>query len=208
MVGKIITAIASGASIVSLAFIPNLPSLGKWLLVIVGITCILYLIYQAIVAGRINETVCHSANDIQDKMKSIIKMQGKVCILSRDLSWLNGEIESALKDKASSVLIFAEAATPATRRLAQSGVKVKYYGNLGFSPNSRFTVIRYNRDDPQVAIANTRNTIRKSAGMQHTIYMTDGSNPDKRDAWLNTMALDMITLFDKIATEAPDSATN
>ncbi len=208
MTGKIITAIASGASIISLAFIPNLPIWGKWLFVIVGIFCITYLIYQAIVAGRINETICHSVGDIQDKMKSIIKMQGKICILSRDLSWLNDEIANALKEKASSVLIFAEAETPDTKSLSQSGVKVKYYGKIGFSPNSRFTVIRYNRESRQVAIANTKNTIRKGSSMQHTIYMTGGNSPDKRDAWLNSMALDMIKLFDKISEEASDGEAN
>lgn len=200
---EIISAIASGASILSLAFLPELPQLARFLIGILGIACIIFLIKLAFSEKQINETVCHTNEEIRQKMKDIIKIQGKICILSRDLSWIDDDILGVLAGKRDSVLVFAEVENEITRKLVKVGVRVKYYGDTGFTPVTRFTVIRYNRDDRQVAIANTRNTIHsRSNFITHTIYMTSGLHEDRKDRWLNSLAFDMIMLFEKVSKEA------
>lgn len=205
MIKEVISAVATGASLVSLLSFTGLQSWARLLIMLAGIGSTCFLIYSIIKANQINEVVCESNEEIQSKMKEIIKMQGKICILSRDLSWMNSDIVTTIKGKASSVLIFAENPTKETRELQEAGVRVKYYGYTGFTPKTRFTVVRYNKEDRQVAIANTRNAIRRKSTMKHTIYMTEGNSADKRDLWINSLALDMINLFECAIREDNDA---
>lgn len=128
-------------------------------------------------------------------MRKLIKTQGKVCIVSRDLSWVDSSIEVILKKKGNSLLIFAEKESDLTKRLITNGVNVKYYGDLEYEPKTRFTVLRYNRLNPQVAISNTTNTMRKKDSFKHTIYETNPAN--QLDSWINSLAIDLIELLNK-----------
>lgn len=136
-------------------------------------------------------------------MKELIKSQGKVCIMSRDLSWVDRDIEKCILEKKNSIKFFVENEIALTKRLQANGVQVKYYGHLGFEPKTRFTVIRYNRANPQVAIANTQNSIRKKHKYKHVIYETSDS-ACKQDKWINSLAVDMVTLCD-IVFEGSDN---
>lgn len=157
--------------------------------VLVDIALIVYNISKE---EQINELICESDEEIKSAMKKIIKMQGKVCIMSRDLSWVDAEVEACISFKSASMLIFAEKETELTERLKKCGVDLRYYGALGFEPKTRFTIIRYNANNPQVAIANTRNLIRKKGKFKHTIYQT--TNESRIDEWINSLAVDMVTL--------------
>lgn len=114
MIKEVISAVATGASLVSLLSFTGLQSWARLLIMLAGIGSTCFLIYSIIKANQINEVVCESNEEIQSKMKEIIKMQGKICILSRDLSWMNSDILTTIKGKASSVLIFAENPTKET----------------------------------------------------------------------------------------------
>lgn len=119
-------------------------------------------------------------------------MQGKICIMSRDLSWVDCEVRACIVSKAPNVLIFLEKETNLTNELRDNGVEIMCYGMWNFEPKTRFTIIRYNTNNPQVAIANTQNSIRKKGKIRHTIYQTQRNNGT--DEWINSLAIDMIQL--------------
>lgn len=104
------------------------------------------------------------------------------------------------RSKKGSVLIFAQSENETTKTLVSRGVKVKYYDELGFKPKTRFTIIRYNKNDPQVAIANMENNIRKKNKFKHIIYQTS-SNGTRQDEWINSLAVDMVQLCNVVCKE-------
>lgn len=201
---NIISAIGTVASILSLAFIPELLLLPwiKYFLIIVGMLCLavlLFGIYKEKKNMQINEIICTNDDQIKEEMQNLIKMQGKICIMSRDLTWVDEKITKCIINKKNSILIFAEHETDLTKKLEKAGVDIRYYGKTGFIPITRFTVVRYNKSDRQVAIANTKNILRKKNKMEHTIYMTNENTNDKRDSWLSSLAYDMISLCEKVS---------
>lgn len=201
-IANVISAIGTAASILSLAFISELLPEIKYFLIIVGMLCLallLFSIYKEKKNVQTNEIICTNNDQIKEEMKNLIKMQGRICIMSRDLTWVDDRIRKCIIEKKSSILIFAEHKTDLTNKLEEIGVDIRYYGKTGFIPNTRFTVIRYNKSDRQVAIANTKNTLRKKNRMEHTIYMTNENTNDKRDSWITSLAYDMISLCEKVA---------
>ncbi|MEG1567869.1 MAG: hypothetical protein RR347_09315 [Anaerovoracaceae bacterium] len=192
-IAPLIWALASVASISSLAFIESFSLITKIFFVALAFFALFILFMQAHIQNQVNCRECHCDAEIKAAMKDIIKSQGKVCIMSRDLSWIDENIEKCILSKKNSILIFAEKATGNAKNLEEKGVDVKYYGKLGFEPKTRFTVIRYNKLNPQVAIANTQDTIRKKNKFTHIIYQTVKDGPEQ-DQWINSMAIDMISL--------------
>ncbi len=163
-----------------------------FMLIISIVIELLFLYFNLRREENINEVVCESDEDIKATMKQVIKTQGKICIMSRDLSWVDPEMELCITSKSSSMLIFAEKSTELTKRLSDNGVEIKYYGKWKFEPKTRFTIIRYNTRNEQVVIANTQNSINKKGKIKHTIYQTKKGN--KTDEWINSLAIDMIDL--------------
>ena len=94
-----ILSISSAASILGLALGPGLPTWVRIIITVFGIVCLVFLIISEIKADRINEITCQSEDEIRSAMIKIIKSQGKVCIMSRDLSWVNPEVSDCLKKK-------------------------------------------------------------------------------------------------------------
>ena len=127
--------------------------------------------------------------------------------MSRDLSWVTPEITACLETKKGSTLIFAQSENEITQLLTNRGIKVKYYGALNFEPKTRFTIIRYNKNDPQVAIANIQNSIRKKNKFKHIIYQTSaGGSP--HDEWINSLAVDMVHLCNAVCKENDNAQKN
>lgn len=189
----IITAAGTTISILSPAYSGFVP---KWLIpmsVAIGLICFAYLVYDEIKSNAKNECVCRSERDIERAMMGIIKSQGKICIMSRDLSWVTPQISACLEAKRDNTLIFAQSENETTRTLASRGVNVKYYGELDFEPNTRFTIIRYNKNDAQVAIANVENSVRRNTRFKHVIYQTSARG-STQDEWINSLARDMVNL--------------
>lgn len=173
-----------------------------FIFVITLLADIILIIYYVSQKESDNKLVCESDDEIKEAMKKIIKMQGKICVMSRDLSWVDCEVEACILSKAPSVLIFAEKETSLTQKLQEKGVDIRYYGDLNFEPKTRFTVIRYNTNSPQVAIANTQNSIRKKGKIRHTIYQTQKNNGT--DEWINSLAIDMIQLCKSVCKGKTD----
>lgn len=203
----IISEIGSFASIISLALMPSLAMWIRILIGFIGAACLGYMVYTRIQSNKENEILCFSPEEIKDNMKKLVKTQGKVCVMSRDLSWVDSEIEACIVEKKTSVLIFAQKSTELTKRLIEKGVDVRYYGKWNFEPRTRFTVVRYNRENPQVAIAFSQDSVRKKERTVHRIYETVG-NGCKQDKWINSLALDMITLCGLISEGESDDETH
>lgn len=196
---RVLVALGTVGSIVSLCFLFTLSLWGKVIVMVIGLGCFAYLIIDDYKSQKSNEKICKSDKEIKDTMQALIKTQGKICIVSRDLSWVDEDIEQSIIKKGNNIRIFAEHEIELTKRLENSGVEMRYYGALGFNPISRFTVIRYNRDTRQVAIANTQNSIHRNRhSFEHIIYET-GENNCKQDKWINSLAMDIIELCE-IAT--------
>ena len=197
----LVLAICSGLSIIGLAFSEILPVWVRVSLVLLGVFCTIVLIKDSYIKNQTDERVCHNSEEIKACMKDIIKAQGKICIMSRDLSWVDEEIEFQLysKGKHKSVIIFAENETDLTKRLSTNGVKIMYYGHLNFEPKLRFSVIRYNSNNPQVIISDPQNSIRKGGKIKHVIYE---SGDNRQDRWLASLALDLITLCQEVFESA------
>lgn len=193
MLKKVFISIASAASILSLALTNSIPSWLQYIIAAFGIGCLVYLLFLDYLRGRDNLIVCKSEQQTRDCLKDWIKQPGKVCIMTRDLSWVDAGTEECLIKKSNSVLIFAQGETELTSRLTAKGVDIRFYDDTGFEPQTRFTVIRYNKTDRQIAIANTRNTIRKKNNYRHTIYQTS-THGDLKDMWIMSLATDLIDM--------------
>ena len=204
---QIITAAGTAISIISLGFSSYMPTLLTGIIVVAGLVCFFILLYDEIKNNTHNERICKSKEAEEDAMKDIINSQGKICIMSRDLSWVTPEILACLEAKKTSTLIFAQSENDITKLLIARGVAVKYYGDLGFEPKTRFTIIRYNKNDPQVAIANIQNSIRKRNKFEHIIYQTSASG-SRQDEWINSLAVDMVQLCNLVCKENSDAQEN
>lgn len=192
----IITSIGTVASIISLTALPGIPLWGKIIICVIGIVSFAFLLIDHYRGAQVNEIKCKNDSEIKESMKRIIKSQGKICIMSRDLSWVDDDIKKCFKEKGSSLLIFVQKENKDTREIASYGAEIQYYNALGWEPKTRFTVIRYNRDHPQVAIANTQDTIRRRNKFVHTIYETSQNNC-KQDDFIASLAMDLISLCKK-----------
>jgi len=204
---RIIISIANAASIASLAFTSTIPIPFRIIIGFIGIACLAYLLYIEFKENTLNERICTSEEEIKTAMKEIIKTQGKICVVSRDLTWVDNEVAACISAKKSSIIIFAEKENPTTQKLKAEGIKIKFYGHLGFEPKTRFTIIRYNSINPQVAIADTQHSIRKKKKFKHTIYETV-SNGSKQDKWINSLALDMMNLFNVVCEDDYNAKEN
>lgn len=192
---RILVELGTVASIISLCFLFEPSSIEKAIIMVIGLGCFAFLIADDYWRQRCNEKTCKSKEEIKKTMLDLIRTDGRTCMVSRDLSWVDSEVEQALIGKGENLRIFVERETELTKRLANNDVQMGYYGGTGFKPNSRFTVIRYNKNTRQVAIANTQNSIRKKHKFKHVIYET-GGNDCKQDTWIDSLAMDIIELCD------------
>lgn len=185
------TTLATLSSIIALALVKEVPLVLRIVLLVIGLLGTIDQIREDYKNNHENVKICTSQQQIEDAMTQLVKSQGKICIMSRDLSWVNPTIKATMKKKKDSLRVFAQKESELTHELIESGVEVHYYKDYGFEPKTRFTIIRYNRADPQVAIARTTSSVRKK-GIEHKIYQTRGNN--MQDEFICSLALDLMEL--------------
>ena len=114
-------------------------------------------------------------------MKQWIKTDGVVKIFSRDLSWVDDEMIGILQSKGSDLYIYVEKKNETVNRIHMINPQMHcfYYEEMGFVPSSRFTVIRANKDDKQIAIAIKEHKGYKEK-FKHEIYISRDSLIDKK----------------------------
>ena len=188
---RYIETIAMLASIIALALIKELPLFVRIVVLVISVLAGVNLFYEDYKKNHENTRLCRNQTEIEEAMKEIVKSQGKTCIMSRDLSWVSPEIKEIIKKKKGNVRVFAQAESDLTKELISSGVEVYYYGGFEFEPKTRFTIIRYNRLDPQVAIAETSSAVKKK-WFKHNIYET--RNDSMQDRFICSLSLDLMEM--------------
>ena len=179
------------ASIIALALIKEIPLFLRVVILVISLLAGIKMFFEDYKKNNENIRICSNQAEIEDAMREIVRAQGKTCIMSRDLSWVTPEIKKILKRKKGNVRIFAQAESDLTIELISCGVEVYYYGVFEFEPKTRFTIIRYNRLDPQVAIAETSSVVRRR-GFQHKIYET--RNDNMQDRFICSLSIDLMEM--------------
>lgn len=95
----IIEAAGTALSIISLAFSSLMSTWLTVFIVIIGLSCFIFLVYEDIKSNTYNERICTSNEAIEEAMNEIINSQGNICIMSRDLSWITPQITACLEAK-------------------------------------------------------------------------------------------------------------
>lgn len=179
------------ASIIALALIKEMPLFFRIVVLVISVLAGIKLFCEDYKKNHENTRLCRNQAEIEDAMKEIVRAQGKTCIMSRDLSWVSPEIKEIIKKKKGNVRVFAQAESDLTKELIASGVEVYYYGRFEFEPKTRFTIIRYNRLDPQVAIAETSSAVKKK-WFKHKIYET--RNDSMQDRFICSLSIDLMEM--------------
>ena len=92
-------------------------------------------------------------------MRKWISNRGVTAIFTRDMSWANNdtEVKKILFNKAQNneLIIVTPKVTKLSGNLKKKGAGVFVYKNLAINPQSRFTIIRYGRQDSAIAVGKT-----------------------------------------------------
>lgn len=175
---ELIGFIGSFASIVSLFFLEEKWCIAKSIMFV--LLLMLFFISTYSLFFRRDTLLCKTEEEINSFMKKWINTNGVVKILSRDLTWVDKKILKILSKKGKDLYLYVEKENDKTREILQENPEcnIFYYGNIGFVPKSRFTIIHANKDEKQIAIA-----IKEKAGykkLEHEIYISKDRQMDKK----------------------------
>ncbi len=124
------------------------------------------------VAGR--PITLESDRAIRDYMYQWISRGTRVLIFSHDLTWVNDEeMRDLLRGKArrGELSICLRERIPISNELSDLGARIFTYGELKYTPASRFTIINHGRYDAHVAIG------RGSKGEHIVREIASGQDP-------------------------------
>jgi hypothetical protein len=96
-----------------------------------------------------------SSDQIQNYMYDWVSQTGRVVIFTRDMSWVNETIKRKLieKSKESELIVCMPKANALAGELQSYGARiVEYNRHLTYTPESRFTIVRFGRSDARIAI--------------------------------------------------------
>lgn len=107
-----------------------------------------------------------SESEIRKFMLDWISREGRVAVYTRDMSWAQNDegVRQVLRTKAAAneLTVCLPSKISLTDDLEAHGATIYAYGPIAYGPVSRFTIIRQDREDAEVAIG------RRIAGL-HTI---------------------------------------
>lgn len=150
-------------------------SIYQVILLTISIIGIAFMIFWDIYSYVKSKPKIYRTNkEIDRYMYNWIDQRGRVLIFTRDMSWATSrEIKQLLMDKASrnELEICLPEPTPLTKELTQAGAEVHTYESFKDSPYSRFTIIRYGKDDARIAIG------RNVDGLHRIDEYSYGSDP-------------------------------
>ncbi len=195
LIGQIASAIGVFCSIISLLTFSKTPIWVKIIIAVVAIFCLSAMLILGIKNNMKNNIICDSEEKIKVEMKKMLQEQGKIVVMSRSLGWVDDEILVATGRKKDRLIVYAEKENAITKKLKDQGVTVRLYGRTGFIPKTRYTIIRYGRNDAQVNVAETHSRIRLHR-FQHIIHQT--SSDEEYDGYIVSLAIDMVNLMEKV----------
>jgi hypothetical protein len=194
-VAKIIGVLSSVLSLVSFFYVQEYAGL-RWIFLISGVCCTIIILSLDKEKGPIK---CSNEEKNIEYMCNWISTDGEVVVFSRNLSWVKDDkVAAVLKSKGNELSICAENDSKLLSEFRKAGVNVYLYGELGFKPVSRFTIIRANKSGKQIAIAQFENRHNKDF---RYIYETRNIYPNFQEQCLLEIAKDLFNLvkltFDK-----------
>jgi hypothetical protein len=110
---------------------------------------------------------------IRRYMINWLRSGGRAVIFTRDMTWVDATVREILLNKARNheLTIFIEHPLPIAAELAQAGAEVISYGDLGVVPQSRYTIIDFEKHGARVAVGG-------AVGNRHVIQeFRDGEHP-------------------------------
>jgi hypothetical protein len=117
-----------------------------------------------------------SDREIRDYMYRWLSRGTRVMIFSHDLTWVNDEeMRDLLRGKArrGELSVCLKECIPFSNEVSSLGAKVFTYGELNYTPASRFTIINHGRYDAHVAIGRGRkgeHIVREIASGQDPLF--------------------------------------
>lgn len=188
---ELISLIGSIASIVSLFWAG-----GEWNPGKIALAISIAVVAVAAAVGLIfnRETkICKNEKEINDFMKHWIQTDGVVKVFSRDLSWVDDDMLGIIRKKGGDLYFYVQSKNRAVEAIRQvnPGCRIYYYGDYGFEPISRYTVIHANRDTRQIAVALQEKKGFKN--MRHEIYISEDSAYDKK---MLGLAMDLMSCIE------------
>lgn len=151
--------------------------LGHWIAILVFGVLAFSLLYREIRDQLSVRTKTFSSDrGIKNYMCKWISSPGRTVVFSRDLSWgSEGKTREILlrKSKRSELTIFLEAPTPLSDELKKAGANIQVYGQTGFVPESRFTIVGSDKQGARVAVGlleNGKHVVYQFESGQHPIF--------------------------------------
>ncbi|MEB8692972.1 hypothetical protein P4H09_29535 [Bacillus cereus] len=128
---------------------------------IVAAVLFIVTIYTEIKTYKKPGLYCKDEKSINEYMIDWIEKGGRVIVFTRDMSWAQSDInvKNMLIKKAENneLEIVLLEKNSLTNDLEKKGASIYTYGNLGYIPKSRFTIVRTDRVDSKVAIGSEKN---------------------------------------------------
>lgn len=155
-----------------------------WLALSIVVITLLLQIWKIIFDPT--RTICRNVLEVNRKMLSIVAEDGNTCILSRNLSWADGQgLMDALLRKAKSgdLTLFVNQENKASSKLKEAGAKVVLY--KGSIPKCRFTIKGHGSAHSRLYIA------KANSPSHHVIHL----HSEKDDVTLR-LAEDLIHMLD------------
>ncbi len=137
---------------------PNIRQFSSFQIVLLTITVIgiLFMIFWDIRSYWKRKPKFYRTTEAIDQyMYRWISQRGRAVIFTRDMSWASSKkIKQLLLEKANrrELEICLPNSIPLTDELATAGAEVHTYPSFNEAPYSRFTIIRYGKDDARIAI--------------------------------------------------------
>ena len=106
-------------------------------------------------------------------MENWLSSGGRTAILSRDLSWANANTTTDILSRKAAdgeLTLFVSSINEQCERLADSGATVIEYGELDFTPRSRFTIIDFGKTGARVAIGSKEKGRHKISEYQEGMH--------------------------------------
>lgn len=99
---------------------------------------------------------CENEKEINDYMINWIQKGGRVIVFTRDMSWAQHDITVKdmllRKSKNNELSIILAEKSEFISELEENGANIYTYGELNYTPTSRFTIVKRGRIDSKVAI--------------------------------------------------------
>ncbi|PFL17644.1 hypothetical protein COJ07_21480 [Bacillus cereus] len=129
-------------------------------LIFVAVGLFILAIYSEIKNYKKPGLHCKDEIEINKYMINWIKKGGRVIVFTRDMSWAQSDINvkrmliNKAEDNELEIVLLEK--NSFTNELQEKGASIYTYGDLGYTPKSRFTIVRTDRVDSKVAIGSEK----------------------------------------------------